>query len=741
MILACAAFCGCTPKQDPAKAPVEGETQTAPTPKGDAPELVLEAPVPFWKGGSAQGQVDAAKAEVEGRLLLDLGEEWTPYIFTDSSSPDEEPKPMAYRPTYLALARGEFPKDRHGTRARKDKYLELYGILPTVSLLRTRFEEVRNLECAEELDLAPLQSFEGFLAYRPGRKPARRLARYQLLKPQMEALVAQLGVTSPDEIAASQLPEEEWEKVEEYKILAPEIEVITAAQTRLECEGFFEGRGAYVPGLFDWRTHQALAEFERRHRVYGWGVIGRDTLAVLQKTPQETEQEAVIRVLTERAMHAAQVIEDGSTSTLTSGEPRTYKTEDGKEVPIPSFEGELRERVIEAFGLQTAESTYTWLESLGEIAPHEIVAIEGIELPPYYSDNMDLYVSIDLGDVWYEFPFDEEGKPRPQPVSRRPRLTVFVKYNDQKIPLARFGTTVGGWRGELIDGTVMWKYKDSPVGRRVWSRIAAAPVWVPPESTPPKVVLVKNRKGEYQVNYHDTGPSYASAYGLVAAYHRRFYRSPDGQIQIGGDEGIRTHGSVDYMSIMRRHSHGCHRMHNHIAVRLMSFALEHRPHTRYGHQPMVFRREFEFEEQTYLMEFDQGGYNFVLDEPLPVEVVIGRVRGQVKRPVEYPLPRYDKDMGAYVMPDGSWVYVDRFGTITPRIKPFEFDVPLEGPELDPILEQPTVGAPPSTPGEPSLVTEPSASGEPSGVTTPTTAPAAIPINTAVVPVPPATPAP
>ena len=718
MILGCVLFCGCTPKQDPANAPAEGKPQAQPTPTDGVPKVVLEAPVPFWQGGSAKGEVDAAKADVEGRLLFDLGEDWTPFIFTESSSADEEPKPMTYRPTYLALARGEFPKDRHGERARKDKYLELYGILPTVSLLRTRFEEVRDLECAQALDLAPLQSFEGFLAYRSGRRPARRLARYQLLKPQVEALVAQ----------------EEWEKVEEYKILAPEIEAITAAQARLQCEGFFEGRGAYVPGLFDWRTHEALAEFERRHRVYGWGFIGDDTLAVLQKTPQETEQEAVIRVLTERAMHAAQVIEDGSTSTLKSGEPRTYKTEDGKEVPIPNFESELRARVIEAFGLQTPESTYAWLESLGEIGPHEIVAIEGVELPPYYGENMELYVSIDRGDVWYEFPFDEEGKPRGQPVSRRPRVTIFAKYNDQKIPLARFGTTVGGWRGELVDGTVMWRYKDSPVGRRVWSRIAAAPVWVPPESTPPKVVLVKNRKGEYKINYHDTGPSYASAYGLVAAYHRKFYRSPDGEIQIGGDEGIRTHGSVDYMSIMRRHSHGCHRMHNHIAVRLMSFVLEHRPHTRYGHQAMVFRREFEFEEQMYLMEFDEGGYNFVLDEPLPVEVVIGRVRGQVKEPIEHPMPRFDKEMGAYVMPDGSWVTVDRLGMMTPRIKPFEFDAPLDGPELDPTLQQPTVDAPATVPGEPLPASEPSASGEPSGAATPTTAPAAIPINTAVVPV-------
>ncbi len=685
--------------------------------------MVLEAPVAFWKEGKLEGQVDAAKADEEGNLLLNLGEEWTPYILTEATSDQELGKTSEYRSTYLALARGEFPKDRHGYRAEKDQYLELYGILPTLTLLRERFREVRALQCAEELNLVPLQEFEGFLAYEKGRRPARRLARYELLKPQMAAIVARAEVESLDQVARLHaVDDEEWEKVEEYRTLAPEIEAIAAAQARLECEGFFAGRGEYTPGLFDWRTHEALAEFERRHRVYGWGFIGDDTLAVLQTSPQETEQEAVIRVLTERAVHAAEVIEDGSTSTLRDGEPRTYKAEDGTELQIPNLEAELRERVVAAFGLQTAESTFAWLESLGEIPAQQVVAVQGIELPPYYADVMELSISTDRGDVWYEFPYDEEGKARSQPVSRRPRLTVLVHYNDQKIPLARFGTTVGGWRGEFIEGQVMWKYKGSPVGKRVWSRISAAPIWVPPESTPPRVMLNKRRdrrRGEYfEVDYHTTGPSYASAYGLVAAYHRKYYRSPDGKIQVGGDEGIRTHGSVDYMSIMRRHSHGCHRMHNHIAVRLMSFVLEHRPHTRYGQQPMVYRREFEFEEELYVMEFDKGGYNFVLEEPLVVEVLPGRVRGQVKEPIEVALPRFDREVGAYVMPDGAWVTVDRYGIMTPRIKPFDFDAPLEAPEL-------------TADTDPMATAEIAPAAVESGM--PTTPPAAIPVNTAVVP--------
>ena len=725
-ILGCVVFYGCTPKQDPVTAPLESDAKPMPTSaRSGSPPIVLEAPVPFWKDGRAQGQVDAAKADEEGRLLFDLGEDWTPYILTRGSGAEGEPEPSEYRETYLALARGEFPNDRHGYRAKKDEYLELYGILPTLGLLRQRFTDVRGLLCAAELDPTPLQEFDGFLSYQKGRRPARRLARYELLAPKMAALVERAQLESLDEVTRAHTDDaDQWEKVQEYRTLAPEIEAIMAAQARLDCEGFFEGRGTHTPGLFDWRTHEALAEFERRHRVYGWGFIGNDTLAVLQKSPQENEQESVIRVLTERAMHAAQVIEDGSTSFLRDDEPRTYETEDGRKLQVPNFEAELRERVIEAFGLQSPESTYAWLDSLGEISAEEFVAVQGIERPPYYGDVMDLSVSIDRGDVWYEFPYTEEGKARSQPVRRRPRLTIQVNYNGQKIPLARFGTTVGGWRGEYIDGTVMLRYKGSPTGRRVWSRISAAPVWVPPESTPPGVMLTKRRKRGneyYEINYHTTGPSYASAYGLVAAYHRKYYRGADGTLQVGGDEGIRTHGSVDYMSIMRRHSHGCHRMHNHIAVRLMSFVLEHRPHTRYGQQPMIYRREFEHEEEMYVMEFDKGGYNFVLDEPLLVEILPGRVRGQVKEPIEIALPRYNKDAEAYVMPDGAWVSVDRFGNMTPRVQPFDFDAPLQAPEMGD--ETATTTAEMTEPGI-----------DPTQSALPAPAPAAIPVNTSTVPV-------
>jgi hypothetical protein len=266
----------------------------------------------------------------------------------------------------------------------------------------------------------------------------------------------------------------------------------------------------------------------------------------------------------------------------------------------------------------------------------------------------------------------------------------------------------------------MWAYKGSPPGPRVWDEIVASPVWLPPDSTPPKSLLVRRKKRkanqpEFQINYHETGPSYASAYGLVAAYHRKYLEQADGTIVIGNDEGIRTHGSVDYMSIMRRHSHGCHRLLNHIAVRVMSFVLEHRPHVRLGNERLAFKKIFVYEDESYLVDIKEGGYVFKLDVPLKVHVNEGRIRGKLKRPVEIEIPKWNTDIGAYVTPDGGAVQLqgdqlidvplpppDAGAGMPPPVAPY----PGGGAPVAPAVPPPLQGARPSTQPAPSPVTPP-----------------------------------
>jgi hypothetical protein len=136
------------------------------------------------------------------------------------------------------------------------------------------------------------------------------------------------------------------------------------------------------------------------------------------------------------------------------------------------------------------------------------------------------------------------------------------------------------------------------------------------------------------VNYDETGPGFKSAYGLVAAYHIHQVKSRSGDVLRELDHKIRTHGSVDYMSIRSRYSHGCHRLHNGNAVRLFSFLLRRNDFVRHGQTEIAYARAFEVEKVGYKMKIETRGYRYELVEPIPVMVTKGRIRGATKEPYE-----------------------------------------------------------------------------------------------------------
>jgi len=674
LVVADAAIVATAPQ--PTTAPVADQKPTEPPP----PELLQ--PVDLWKDGKLAGRVDAQGPDADKYVFLDLGEGWTPILFTDGKTWKGEPAPHKFRDTYLALARGEFPKNAYGERAQEDKYLELYGIMPTLAVVRARLKWARELECSKTLDLSALDSFTGVVTYQGPDDSLRNHKKFLSAEQAVTRWLDEQHVADPTLLVSDALKDKEKAQLALYLDQRDDDLAIKAAQERLSCEGYLKNKGKWVKGAFDWATHEALAEFERRHRVYSWGAMGTATVGALRMDTASTEHETLLRVLEERAMHAFGAIEDGSAS-KPDGTPATFIGADGLTHAVPNLESELRAAVVSAFGLSDAEASYAFLEQLGKLERdgHHYVAIPGPQKPEYYSSEMDLTVNIDRGDVWYEFPFDETGKERSQSVARRPHHNIVVNYMGQQIPIASYGTTIGGWKSELIEGSVWWKYKESPPGPVLWKDIVSAPVWLPPSSTPPRDLLKRRKKrkaGEtkWEPNYHETGPSYASAYGLVAAYHRPYETTPEGTIRITGDDGIRSHGSVDYMSIMRRQSHGCHRLHNHIAVRLFSFVIEHRPHIRTGHQPTTFVMDLEYEEEQHRIEIKEGGYVFRLNKPIFVTVDEGRIKGKVQDPILTAIPKFNNNCKAYYLPDGNTVVPMPDGTLVPSVAPADCDAGL-----------------------------------------------------------------
>ena len=626
------------------------------------------------------------EARAAGLLDVDLGDDWAPFIFSDSDAADATAKPNAYRRTFVDLANDRLdPEDASGVggqgptrqidtspeaearrRAGKPEkpeetkskaprrkrvgpvrnYLEVYGIPPTLTVLLARVEEDAGKSCHASLDVEGLRLFTGEITYQNAKQARRDFEELAGDVQWASARQSQLGDAGASDAGVDERTAARLTRLERGLLRQ---RAIRAAQGRLLCEGLLTARSRHVDGMFDLPTHEALARWERKNDIFGWGFLGGETLSALARPPLELHFETFQRILTERVADAAGVIEDGTIGS--KQRPATYKGTDGTVHRLPNLIAEHVSALREALEIQSPEDMVRFLTLFKPGLPGLHVAFPPPALPPYYSAHMDLEVEIDRGDVWYDFPFDGRGEPVTQKRERYPHLTLLVRWNQQRIPLARWRTTIGSWRSELdAQGRLAYKYKNSDVGPRIWKHLVAAPVWIPPESTPGKDLLTKKtfdvRVGPVDVvNTEVMGPGFQSAYGLVMAIHHK--------VTAGGglfDNQIRTHGSVDYTSIARRFSHGCHRLVNTRAVRLFSFVLRRRTYVRQGDNTVAVKRFFRVDgdqgERRFGFELTTRGYYYELRPPLPVNVLEGRIAGNVKKPITDFVPKPGVDYRA-----------------------------------------------------------------------------------------------
>lgn len=629
------------------EAPIEQDLELGPVTKGSMREHAAKNAWVFDAKLAKDGPktMDIGQVEARGLTPIDLGNNWVPYIFTEKTAGAEDQQANTYRERYIGLAKNEVDSDGDKLRGSERNYLELYGIPPTIGVVYDEWKNVPDVEkCLEEANFDPtvFTRFQGTIAYKKtrGNKDVRKAKwlRSSLKKAMRKAKLD----TSDEQLAAAKDHPKLGKKYAAWRELQDRVDVIDHAQRRFRCEKLFPGRsgeGKFKPGIFDNATTHALAAFEKKHKIMGWGHFKRDNLDALALDQNTSMHNRLLRVVEERVVSGAGILEDGSAA---QWKPDfTWTDSNGKEHGLRDLAAESMAAVTKALNLETPESARESLDKLAALSSDKnfdqlVVAVRLPQLPEYYQPNMAFNVVIDRGDVWYDFPYNDEGKKLAQPRKRRPRFTIYTTYRDQQIPLVRWRTTIGSWRNELNEGKVYYKYKESDVGPRVWKEIVAAPTWIPPNTTPPaELVRRKWKDGGVKtvVNYDEFGPSYTSAYGLVAAYHIKEIKDKEGNWKADHDNGIRTHGSVDYMSILRRFSHGCHRLYNMNAVRLFSFILRHRDFNREGQQKLGYGRKFEYEGEEFSIRLATRGYKYRLAEPIPVMVTKGRIKGKRKNPM------------------------------------------------------------------------------------------------------------
>ena len=542
------------------------------------------SPVPLFENGRVARLVCVEQTSSD-LTVLDLADDWVPAIFSETTE-----RPQSYRPTFVALANEKMGEGVEWDTARRDRYFELYGIFPSFSVVRARLRDDARHDCHGDIDDRALRDLHRTLApWTTGSSAATSAA-------------------------------------------------LTVVQQHLRCEGLFDPDAA--TGAFDARTQEGLRLYQRRYMLPSAGILDSETRDTLLTDSGERDFRTLLRVLRERVVDATGLVEDGSA--LNAWEPVFGRFIDSAEYrqairpePVPHGAPDLIARATEA---AAAALGWTSPAAAAQSLARGVVPRVALRLPPrpaYHSAVMELRAEIDRGDVWTSYPLDAEGRPRPSPVKSRPTLTLYAKTTSGDVALIRWPTTIGAWKQEKLDeDSGELRYKASPIGQFFWRDLVAAPAWFPPPTTPDRELVRRGPDGRWRGDHEAVGPGYRSAYGLVALIHDRAVVTSAGTSL--ADVDIRTHGSGNYRSILRGSSHGCHRLFNHLAIRLASFLLAHRAHERFGVIDEQYARVVHWKGRTLKLHAESRGYRYEIEPAVPVSVLPGRIVRS--RPLRAPQP-------------------------------------------------------------------------------------------------------
>jgi hypothetical protein len=601
------------------------------------------------EGGRAAGQTTPEKARKDGLTVVDLSDDWLPYIFS------EEPgKPQPLRAFLVDLANGRFRGGAAYARARADRFFEAFGIFPSLNLMRRRLADEKRHTCHERVKDAVLE----------GLAPKNVIPAEEAEK-----------VPNPDTaaVAAGEAPAmiPTGRTISPRPLTPTEKRAVIAMQAHLRCEGVLAGRA--TPGRMDRRTVEGLKAYQRLQMLADSGAIDPETRTALLGDSREQDFRGLLRVLRERVVDATGLLEDGSAlGVLGEVQGRSLDTNEFRPLPPQPADAksgpaadkpaaDATAKIVAAPDL-IAAATQAASQALGWTSPEAVlastlvarpaapprsarngarkgplplppaVALRLPPLPAYHGPNMDLRAEIDRGEVVLARPkLDKEGHARwKPPVADRPTLTLYARAGDHEVALCRWPTTIGGWKTfEKSDGTMALKYKDSVTGDALWPEILVTPTWHPAPGMPTRRLLVK--QGDTFVPKAEIiGPGYHAAYGLMAITHHQIMGVDDKGEPDLMDFRIRTHGTPGYRAVKRGESNGCHRLHNFEALRLAGFLIKHHPNVRDGSVPEDYERHLKYKGQDIALQDDTKGYRFRLTPPVPIKVLEGDVRGNAK---------------------------------------------------------------------------------------------------------------
>ena len=613
IVIGCAAGCAGVPSA-PAPAPARGGLVAETTGPAVAARPTCTDPVVLVEAGVERGPICVADATARGLTVLELADAWTPTLF----APDATGAAPTYRTTYLQLASAHTDAE--------EALGELYGIVPSLAVVRERLADDARHACHANIASAPIGLLARALSQDDRDRVRGAEQRRAVLATQLERERAKRDL--PD-LAALADVKDLAARYQAWKAAEDQHAGLVAAQQHLVCDGYLPAKDA--DGSFTWKTGNAVELFQRRNFLMPNERLDPETREALLLDSRERDFRLALRILREHVVDAAGLVEDGTAGAGPQPvlgrllDPEAMRVARGG-IPLvdaaPDLVSQATEAAATELGWSDPAATRAFLER------HAAGVRVAIKLPPppaYHSAHMALSAEIDRGDVYY----DEQ--PIPRRVAHRPTLVLYVDDAGTRRPLLRWPTTIGGWAEQrTADGELLQRWKESDVGPRVWRELYAAPTWLAPKTTPDRDLVKNLYNGHWGLKSEVFGPGPHAAYGMMLLVHEQVVKQKDGTDRFD-DNGIGTHGSASVTSIVNGTSHGCHRLYNQLAVRLADFLLHHRDHVAKGEQPESYRRVIEY-QGTFVETIKTRGYLYEMTPPVPVVVTKGRILSQRKSP-------------------------------------------------------------------------------------------------------------
>ena len=261
--------------------------------------------------GRQERWIDAEAAEAAGYTLVDLSDDWTPYIFAEQTGPDG---PAAAEPVPADLHRPRQRRARRGRRAAGAGRQELPRALRDLPLAlgaAARFIDDEQHPCHDQESADALEAVETVTYVAPAdiKKDERTHGRIrQELErgpPQGEGRHAGGAGRASSRAFAP--------KVKLLAQRAAEKPAMAAVEKRLTCEGLLR-REEPSTGRASTTTPMRLAvrRFQQKHMIYEANYLRRKTVDALARPLLDNDYDGLVRAVRERVVSAAAILEDGS---------------------------------------------------------------------------------------------------------------------------------------------------------------------------------------------------------------------------------------------------------------------------------------------------------------------------------------------------------------------------------------------------------------------------------------------